>query len=333
MKSREFLSVTTGHWSEVSGRWSVVSGQWSVVTLISLTLALTVACQQEPDDKIAALDEDTIAVINGQPIERQKFENFVRFNQGESPPEASRSQLFREFLMKQLVLQEAEREGTVVPESEVQQSLQDWLPKDQELSPSLIEDVRDFLKSQKFVAERIRSRVDISLDELQDYYQDHQQEFIAGDGAHVLEILVEQPALAARIRREIRPGDIRTFKRAARDHSQGSSAERGGDLGIFKRGELPEEFEKVIFVLKPGELSSVLHSSQGYHIFMMEEFVRRHPQKFYEVQGAIFNKLTVKKERAALDNYLNEILQHASIRVYDEMLDSTWRDTHDSQNQ
>ena len=119
-------------------------------------------------------------------------------------------------------------------------------------------------------------------------------------------------------------GDLRNFKELARLHSQGLTANKGGDLGTFTRGQLPKDFEEFVFTLKPGEVSSVFHSAEGYHIFMMEEWIPRHPQKFYEVQDIIFERLVMAKERAARDSYVRQIVDRASIELHDKSLAVNW---------
>ena len=88
---------------------------------------------------------------------------------------------------------------------------------------------------------------------------------------------------------------------------------------------LPEEFEKVIFRLKPGEVSPVFRSEHGYHIFMVEEFVPKHTQAFHEVQKEIYEKMLAQYERTQLDNYVEGLLKGASIEILDSNLQFDWR--------
>ena len=155
---------------------------------------------------------------------------------------------------------------------------------------------------------------------MQRYYRRHSDDYKVDDEYHVLEILLEDRERAEEIREQLNFGDVRTFNSMARRHSQGVTAQAGGDLGTFKRGQLPENFEKIIFQLKAGEISTIFHSPEGYHIFMMEEWIARHAQKFHEVQEAIFEKLVGEKESVALDDYVNQLFQSASIEVHDPTL-------------
>jgi parvulin-like peptidyl-prolyl isomerase len=43
--------------------------------------------------------------------------------------------------------------------------------------------------------------------------------------------------------------------------------EKGGELPAFSRGAAPPALEAAAFALKPGELSEVVETSAGYHIF------------------------------------------------------------------
>ncbi len=61
------------------------------------------------------------------------------------------------------------------------------------------------------------------------------------------------------------------FAEAARRFSDDSaSAQAGGELGWFRRGVMVKEFERVAFILRPGQLSGVVPTEFGYHIIKVE---------------------------------------------------------------
>jgi tetratricopeptide (TPR) repeat protein len=85
----------------------------------------------------------------------------------------------------------------------------------------------------------------------------------------VRQILVTDPEVARRIKEELDKGaDFAAF--AAR-YSADASSKFGGDLGFIKRGDLLPEIENVIFELKVGEVSKIVMSARGFHIFKREE--------------------------------------------------------------
>jgi peptidyl-prolyl cis-trans isomerase SurA len=62
------------------------------------------------------------------------------------------------------------------------------------------------------------------------------------------------------------------FSMLARMYSDDpGSASKGGDLGFVERGQLYPEVEAVAFNLRSGEISPVIKSRSGYHIFMLHE--------------------------------------------------------------
>ncbi len=293
--------------------------------ILLLFFALVAGCAAPEKEEIQPTQAESpiIASINGRPLYQDQFEGFLSLTPSEPGEEPARSQRrvrFREFVMEQLLLQEAERKEIVVDEALVQQQLDSWLSEGQEVTPDLGERVRTFLKIQKFIKLEIRDQIEIGNQEMQRYYRRHSDEYKADDEYHVLEILLEDRERAEEIREQLNFGDVRTFKSIAGSYSQGLTAQAGGDLGTFKSGQLPENFEKVIFQLKAGEISTIFHSPEGYHIFMMEEWIPRHAQKFHEVQEVIFEKLVGEKESVALDDYVNQLFQSASIEVHDRTL-------------
>ncbi len=287
---------------------------------------VTLGCEKFPDES-KVLQPKVIAVINNQEIFEKEFEDFLIVRQEpvvgqKNSPE--RNAIFKEFLVEKLLLQEAREEKITLEDYEIQQQLNEWLAEEQKATSVFYERVQNFLIVQKLLRKRIDLHVNVSVREMQNYYSEHSKEFHAEDQMHLLEIRVGDSSSAEEIRQKMMFGDVRNFKELARLHSQGLTANKGGDLGTFTRGQLPKDFEEFVFTLKPGEVSSVFHSAEGYHIFMMEEWIPRHPQKFYEVQDIIFERLVMAKERAARDSYVRQIVDRASIELHDKSLAVNW---------
>ena len=74
----------------------------------------------------------------------------------------------------------------------------------------------------------------------------------------------EAKKLAEKVLKEIKSGA--DFAELARQHSDGPSGPKGGELGRFTRGQMVPEFDQVVFSLKPGTVSGVVETQFGYHI-------------------------------------------------------------------
>ena len=64
------------------------------------------------------------------------------------------------------------------------------------------------------------------------------------------------------------------FERVAkRESMDAATKEQGGDLGWRRRGQLPEELERLVFgpfALRPGDVSAVTESPYGFHILRLD---------------------------------------------------------------
>ena len=85
----------------------------------------------------------------------------------------------------------------------------------------------------------------------------------------VRQIMVTDPEVAQRIKAELNKGA--DFATVAARYSADASSQYGGDLGFIKRGDLIPEIENVIFALGVGQVSEVVRSTRGFHIFKREE--------------------------------------------------------------
>jgi tetratricopeptide (TPR) repeat protein len=85
----------------------------------------------------------------------------------------------------------------------------------------------------------------------------------------VRQILVPDEEMAKNIHSELVAGG--NFADLARQHSIDATAEIGGALGLVQPGGLIAILEEAMFALEPGELSEIVRSSRGYHIFLREE--------------------------------------------------------------
>ena len=71
------------------------------------------------------------------------------------------------------------------------------------------------------------------------------------------------------IRKElVEKGIQQNFARIAKEVSECSSCQAGGDLGYFGKGQMVKAFEEVAFKLKVGERSEPVSTESGIHIIL-----------------------------------------------------------------
>lgn len=305
---------------------------WALAGLGATAAVLATGCTGPREEAERPRPEPrTLATINGQVVNSEDFERYLRFKQGGEDSTGSRRERvdeLRDYIVDILLDQEAVRRGLRVSDQEVEAMARSWSPDEQQSKEYLIPHLRRYLSGQKLIQTQIAGQVKVGIDEVQEYFNQHWREFMAEDRLRVLEILVESEKQAQDIRAGLKSGDIRAFMDAAARSSLALSAGNQGEMGVFERGQLPKELERLVFSLKVGEISKPFASGHGYHLFMVAERVPRHQQRLYEVQKEIFERLVSEREREAVDAYLKQIVRDASIEIHDEQLRAKWGDSH-----
>ncbi|PIZ57093.1 hypothetical protein COY23_01885 [bacterium (Candidatus Torokbacteria) CG_4_10_14_0_2_um_filter_35_8] len=80
------------------------------------------------------------------------------------------------------------------------------------------------------------------------------------------EVIGEAREEAEKVLEEIKKGEA-SFSELAQKYSEDNySAENGGDLGWFSKGDMIKEFEDAAFSLEKGEVSNLVKTKYGFHI-------------------------------------------------------------------
>jgi peptidyl-prolyl cis-trans isomerase C len=148
----------------------------------------------------------------------------------------------------------------------------------------------------------LRDRTQVSEAEIGAYFAAHEREYL--NEYRVSQIIVGTAEDAARAQELLA---TRSFEWVANRHSIDAGARRGGDLGYLTKGNMIPELEAVIFSMQPGEVSGVIKSDFGYHIF-----------KLVDVREAL---VTIGLEDVR-DQIMNTLMLEKRTRAYRELLDS-----------
>jgi peptidyl-prolyl cis-trans isomerase C len=124
-------------------------------------------------------------------------------------------------------------------------------------------------------------------------------------------ILVESESEAGKIIKKLEGGA--DFTELAKKTSTGPSAEKGGDLGWFAKGEMVPEFSEAAFSMEPGEISDKPVKTQfGWHVIKVEDRRKRETPTFEEIKPILEPQL----RRQILDNLIKKWREEAEVEVY-----------------
>ncbi|MGE5790729.1 MAG: peptidylprolyl isomerase, partial [Syntrophaceae bacterium] len=97
-------------------------------------------------------------------------------------------------------------------------------------------------------------------------------------------------------------------------------AAKGGDLGVFTRGVMPEVFDRIVFSLPEGKTSKVVKSPYGFHLFKVLRKEKGRWIEFADVKEKIKTDLAKGREEQEFRKWLDALKSEAKIRIDEERL-------------
>lgn len=162
------------------------------------------------------------------------------------------------------------------------------------------------------VRDNIDSKITITPEEVAAYYNNNPKQFEAFEQRRAKHILVETQEEANTLLNRIKLKKA-TFDAVAKKYSKDPTAENGGDLGWFKKGDLVPEFEKAVFALNKNQLSQVVKTEFGYHIIKLTDTKTVAKRELKDVQQQIQQAIYNQKRNTALNEYLKTLKQNHKV--------------------
>jgi peptidyl-prolyl cis-trans isomerase C len=207
--------------------------------------------------------------------------------------------------------------------------------KDEDLRKS----VEDRMLIQLVLAENNKSLPPASDAEIQKFYDENPKYFEQPEQVHAAMVFLKvnadaTPEQKAEIKKKLE--DIRaeiegkkiTFAEAAGKYSDDKkTSAAGGDIGLFKRGEMLDSLEKVAFTTKQGMMTPVVETRFGYHLLSVLEIkpLRTAPLDA-NIKANIKNYLDQKASQDATASHIKELRGKAKIEIL--MTGEEWSKRH-----
>jgi peptidyl-prolyl cis-trans isomerase C len=234
-----------------------------------------------------------------------------------------RLNLVKEILTKKAIVAKARKDG---------------FDKKPEVKEQLSHLIDNFL-SQEYLAKVVVTGVVVSEEEMKKFYQEHEKDFAIPDQIKVRHILFDATkesspeqkekarAKAEGILQRLKKGE--DFAALAKETSEDqNSAQKGGELGVITRGKTnSDEFEKIAFSLKTGELSSAVTTTYGFHIIRVDEKVEARTARYDEVKDFIQKTLKQEQEQKKARDFIETASKDSGLEIFSEKVTGIKDDT------
>lgn len=265
----------------------------SILLLILMVLSLHSIANQEQEEND---DQDKpLAIVDGEIITLEDFEQYWNMI-----PDNYKVQLNKEDVLEQIITQ------TLL----IQQADELNLREDPEIALQIKNTVEQIL-IQSLLEKEIVDKITLSDEDIQSYYVENKENYWQEEEVHAYNILVETEEEAKEVLQKLEEGQ--EFSELAKEFSIGSSASTGGDIGFINKGTLMPEIEDQLFILDPGEVSEIIPTESGFHIFKV---IEKNPPGYLElaeVRGELEEQLLPARQQEAFDQYLKDIEDQATI--------------------
>jgi len=172
----------------------------------------------------------------------------------------------------------------------------------------------------------VQASMVLNEDDLRTYYQENVARIAGQEERRASHILInaskdasadermkareQAQALLAQVRK-----DPASFAALAKQSSQDSgTAQSGGDLGFFSRGDMVKPFSDAAYALKKGEISDVVESDFGFHIIELTDIKTPPQPSFAELRPRLEKEL---KEQNAQRQFA-EVAEQFANGVYEQ---------------
>ncbi len=244
-----------------------------------------------------------LAVINKEVITLHDFNQYW-----DAISDQYKTQLNKMDLLEQLIIQ------TLLVQNAKEIGLKD--------SPEVlfqIKNTTDQILIQYLIEKEIVEKTELNEEEINSFYSEHKEDYWKEEEIHALNILTNTEEEAQSVLKKLDEG--LDFSILAQEISIATSASKGGDIGFISKGTLASEIEDQLFILNPGDISDIISSEKGFHIFKIIEKIPAHYVDLDELREEIRYQLLPQKQQQAFDRYLKDIEDKATIEKYSDLIE------------
>ena len=302
------------------------------------------------DRVVAEVNDDVITLSELEKAGESYFKRIrdnAPANEVKMALEKARVEVLASLVDKMLLRQEAGKMSISVSEAEIDMAIDQILARNkatiEDFRKDLAamhmtehefrEDLRDQILQSKLSNYQIRSRLVITEEDIQEYYQKQYTKETQESGYYILQMgftwekqgNLVMPGTVAKQDARKRAEEIRdrvldgeSFKELAKSFSNLPSAKDGGDIGLIKKDEMAQYMRDTVLPIKPGEVSPIVETESGFQFFKLlsvreGDMVILAPYESVRVE--IRDLLYQEEIREQYDKWVKELREKAYIKT------------------
>ncbi len=282
---------------------------------------------------IARIDDHEISEDDFNEMVKERVEQLP----GQLPPQMVdmfKEQIFDFAIDKYLVDKKLEGQDIEVTDEDIddafaefterfggEEALEQQLARRGVTAEEIREDMYQDVQLEKYLSEIYD--LEVAEEDLREFFEMHKDRLATEEERHARHVLleVEQDAAedeeadalerATAVYEEAADGA--DFEELAREHSEGPTASRGGDLGFFPRHQMVPEFSDVAFEMEPGDISEPVRSQFGFHVIQLVDIQEGGEANFEDARSDIELQLTHQKRQEVFQEFLEELKEEVQI--------------------
>lgn len=317
-----------------------MSNKW--LTGIALGICLNIISCSNSSSLDELDDNAVIAVVNNEEILHDRFKRELKVHKkkfrvqgsGESKPEELlwlKNRTLEQIVQNTLFRQEAKKNNIEISQEDLSEALlktelgyaEDSFNKQLEFEGLSRKEWENIIENNllinKLINNFVNSKVSVSDDEMLRHFEKNEAKFHKREQVRALHIMVETEEEIRQIQKELQSKQ-KDFSGLAREYSLGPEGVRGGDLGYFEAGQMPEEFDNV-FKLKIDGVSDIIRTPYGFHLFKVVDKVEDRKMSFDESKKQIEQALLQELQDKAFQKWLVQLKKKSAIDINYEFIE------------
>jgi len=257
--------------------------------------------------------DEAVALVDGEKITKEELTDRLISLYGEK--------VLNQLIVNKMIEIDAEKQGIEVSEDEINEELDKYysmyggeenFASFLEMSGFKLEDFKDDVKLSLLLDQILEERIEISDEEMKEYFEENKEDFAQEEQVEASHILVEDKETAFEVINKLNNGA--DFAELAKEYSiDEKTKDKGGELGYFGKGEMVKEFEEEVFAMEVNTISKPVETQYGFHVIKKTDHKPYQEANFEDVKEEVRQAILEQKKDEEYQKWLQEKMEEFKV--------------------